>query len=212
MEDHPRSSASIGGSSNEVPLGTLRDVPNAITASRLLMTVLCFVAISAGWYRAALVLFVLAAGTDWADGYWARRWGPITKLGRILDPLADKLLICGTFIYLAAIPESRIAPWMAVVVFGRELMVTTLRAMVESGGGDFSAVYIGKLKMVFQCLAVGFSLLFISPWRTAGWPTPTTLAPWVVDLFVWGAVILTIASGWTYVRSSRIALQQEAED
>lgn len=207
MEDHLRSSASNGGSSGEVPLGSLRDIPNAITASRLVATVVCFVAILFGWYRAALLLFVLAAGTDWADGYWARRWGPITKLGRILDPLADKLLICGVFTYLAAIPESRIAPWMAVVVVGRELLVTTLRAMVEAGGGDFSAVYIGKLKMVFQCVAAALSLLFISPW-----PTPVTLAPGVVDAVVWIAVALTVASGWTYVRSASIALQQGTED
>lgn len=189
------------GASSVVPLGSLRDIPNQITAARLVTTVACLACLSFGHYRTALVLFVLSASTDWADGYWARRWGPITKLGRILDPLADKLLICGVFVYLAAIPGSRVFPWMAVVVLGRELLVTTLRAMVESSGGDFSAVMIGKLKMVAQCVAAGLSLLLISTWGTR---LPIRL----VDAVVWASVALTVASGWTYVRSAAAALQK----
>lgn len=185
-----------------VPLGSLRDVPNAITAVRLMGSVACFVAMGVGAYRTALVLFLLAAGTDWADGYWARRWGPITKLGRVLDPLADKLLICGAFVYLAEIADSRVASWMAVVVLGRELLVTTLRAMVESTGGDFSAVMIGKLKMVAQCAAVGLSLLFVSAWNES-----LNLPAWVVDAAVWSSVVLTLASGWTYTRSAMAAMR-----
>lgn len=189
----------------EVPVGTLRDIPNLITAARLVIGVGSFAAMSFGAFRTALVLFVLAASTDWADGYWARRWGPITKLGRILDPFADKLLICGVFVYLAAVPGSRVAPWMAVVVLGREFLVTTLRSMIEGAGGDFSAVMIGKLKMVLQCVAAGLSLLFLSTWNDS-----LGLPAWLVDLAVWGSVVLTLASGWTYVRSAAQAMKPGA--
>ncbi|TWT95810.1 CDP-diacylglycerol--glycerol-3-phosphate 3-phosphatidyltransferase [Botrimarina colliarenosi] len=207
---------------SEVPLGKLSDPPNAITASRLAVTVACFVFLSLGWYRVGLIAFVLAAATDWADGYWARRWGPITRLGRVLDPLADKLLICGTFTYLAAIPDSRIVPWMAVVVLGREFLVTTLRAFVESSGGDFSAVWIGKWKFVLQVIAAALSLLYISPWRTVNWFTSLTLSPqWsdlqltvtlqpgLVDAAVWAMVALTVLSGITYTRSAIAAMRSD---
>lgn len=191
---------------NDVPLGSLRDAPNQITVARLVATVACFVCLSLDRYGLGLALFLLAAATDWADGYWARRWGPITKLGRILDPLADKLLICGVFVYLATIPDSDVAPWMAVVVLARELLVTTLRAVVEGAGGDFSAVLIGKWKMVAQCVAAGMSLLQVSGLAGMQWPGPWRdwdPAAWtVVDLFVWLAVALTVLSGFTYTRSA----------
>lgn len=198
---------SIRGSNSEVPLGRLSDPPNAITASRLVVTVACFVFLSLGWYRAGLVAFVLAAATDWADGYWARRWGPITKLGRVLDPLADKLLICGVYTYLAAIPDSRVLPWMTVLILAREFVVTTLRAFVESSGGDFSAVWIGKWKFTLQVIAAGLSLLYVSPWRTAGWPTQSTLSAGTVDVFVWAMLIVTAISGVTYTRSAIAAMR-----
>ncbi len=182
-----------------VPVGSIWNVPNMVTLARIDLSIMCFVCMAVGWYRAALVLFVIAAGTDWVDGWWARRFNQITQIGRVLDPLADKLLICGTFVFLAAIPESRIAAWMAVVVLTRELLVTVLRSFVEANGGDFSAKWLGKMKMVWQCVAAGLSLLLISPWHAAGWPQVTTLTPTAVDITVWISLIFTIWSGLTYV-------------
>lgn len=187
-------------SQTEVAIGSLRDVPNQITVARLVATLACFVCLSVGWLLPALALFLLAAGTDWADGYWARRWGPITQLGRVLDPLADKLLICGLFVYLAATPGSDVAPWMAVVVLAREMIVTGLRSFVEGSGGDFSAVAIGKAKMVLQCVAGSLSLLQAAGVAGASWPTIAWDADrlTVVDAAVWAAVSLTIWSGVSY--------------
>ena len=185
-----------------MPLGSLSDRPNQITVARLVVTLLCFVCLSLGWLVAGLLLFVLAAATDWADGYWARRWGPITKLGRVLDPLADKLLICGVFVFLAALPDSDIAPWMAVVVLARELIVTALRSFIESGGGDFSAKWLGKQKMVFQVIAASTSLLQAAGLAGMRWPGPWVIwdadAFTVVDFFVWASIVLTILSGLEY--------------
>jgi len=145
-------------------------LPNQLTVSRLVLSVVLFVCIAYQAYAAAFVLFVVAASTDWLDGFLARRYGLVTQLGRILDPFADTMIICGTFIFLAAVPtvlESRpggqfvevslsgIRPWMAVLVMGRELLVTALRSFIEQRGTDFSAGVSGKLKMVGQCEAAG---------------------------------------------------------
>lgn len=180
---------------SDVPLGSLKDPPNAITASRMVVMLGCLVCLSAGWYTGALVAFIVAASTDWVDGFWARRWGPITKLGRVLDPLADKLLICGVFTYLSAVPESRVPTWAAVVVLAREFLVTTLRGLIEGSGGDFSAVWIGKYKFGAQVVVAIASLYFLSPINAEG---SLRVPPVFIDFCLWLMVGITIASGLTY--------------
>lgn len=170
------------------------NVPNVLTALRLALSIGVFVLIPLGQYLAATIVFALAAGTDWIDGWWARKYNQVTKLGRIFDPFVDKILICGTFIYLAAIPGSGIAPWMAVVVMGREMLVTVIRSFIEEQGGDFSAQMSGKLKMVFQCAAAIGSLVVLH--QAAGSPQP--VPQWLL-IAVWLAVLSTIYSGLEYV-------------
>ena len=114
------------------------------------------------------MFFAIAAGTDWVDGFWARRYGQITQLGRILDPFADKIIICGTFMFLAAVPPTfdrridsshrKSGPGWPCIVVARELLVTALRSFFEEHGTDFSAKWSGKWKMVLQCAAVAASL------------------------------------------------------
>jgi CDP-diacylglycerol--glycerol-3-phosphate 3-phosphatidyltransferase len=171
------------------------NVPNQITAARLGLAILAFALMPWGLYLAAFVVFVVAASTDWVDGYWARKYGQVTKLGRVFDPFVDKILICGMFIFLAAIDGSGIAPWMAVVVVGREMLVTVLRSFIEQSGGDFSARMTGKLKMVFQCLAVCVSLLVL---EFADEPA-LAWSQWALMATVWLAVLSTIQSGLVYV-------------
>lgn len=167
-------------------------LPNQLTASRLVLSIILFVCIGFERFAPAFVLFVVAASTDWLDGYFARRWGLVTQLGRILDPFADKLIICGTFIFLAAVPVSGIAPWMAVVVMGREMLVTGLRSFLEQKGIDFSAEMSGKIKMVLQCIAAGASLFYLA-WSPAWLKLPLTIT-------VWAAVAITVYSGVSYIR------------
>jgi CDP-diacylglycerol--glycerol-3-phosphate 3-phosphatidyltransferase len=169
------------------------------------------VLIPLGQYVAAIVVFVIAAGTDWIDGYWARKYNQVTQLGRIFDPFVDKIIICGTFILLATkmdpIPSSsipwyaKIAGWMAVVVVGREMLVTALRGFIEQSGGDFSAKMAGKLKMVFQCAAVVAALLALNHIAPSGEET-SPLPPWLLwslVVSVWLAVASTVYSGIGYV-------------
>jgi CDP-diacylglycerol--glycerol-3-phosphate 3-phosphatidyltransferase len=134
----------------------LFNVPNQLTVLRLLLSIVLFVFIAYEYYLTSLALFVIAASTDWLDGYWARKYGQVTNLGRILDPFVDKIIICGAFIFLVPIANSGVVAWMAVVIVGRELLVTALRSYLEGEGADFSANMAGKLKMVVQCLAVVF--------------------------------------------------------
>lgn len=194
-------------------------VPNQLTVARLVLSVVCFVFLAFDSYLVSLVLFVLAAATDWIDGYWARRYGQVTQLGRILDPFADKIVICGTFIFLAAVPPtsfgqsaSEIAAWMAVVVVGREMLVTALRSFFEDQGVDFSAKQAGKWKMLFQCLAVAVCLwrLWYYGYKPNSWAEePAVWSTWMLRLLVWVAVLMTIYSGWGYVRAALRLLKED---
>jgi CDP-diacylglycerol--glycerol-3-phosphate 3-phosphatidyltransferase len=188
------------------------NVPNLITLARVALTLVLFVLLALKCYLAGFVLFILAASTDWLDGYWARRYGQVTQLGRVLDPFADKLIIAGTFIFLAAVPPlaggpsaSGIAAWMTVVIVGRELLVTALRSFVEHSGGDFSAKWAGKWKMVFQCAAACFSMYRLTYFNsaTSTWSTPPPA--WMghgLTITIWLAIVLTIYSGVGYLRSA----------
>ena len=143
------------------------NVPNVLSSLRLLLAIVVFTLLP--WQRpemtvAALVIFVIAASTDWVDGYWARRFNQVSKVGRMLDPFVDKIIICGAYIMLAAEQLAAqqwfgITSWMAVIVIAREMLVTGLRSFIEQSGGDFSAKWSGKWKMVFQCLAVAAAML-----------------------------------------------------
>ena len=178
-------------------------VPNLMSAARLVLAVVLFVLVERAMYPEALAAFVIAASTDWVDGWYARRFDAVSVLGRILDPLVDKVIVCGAFILLAGRPAagqpgSAILPWMAVVVVVRELVVTALRAELERSGRDFSAGWSGKLKMVFQCLAIAAELTVRS-----GLVLDTQAAQAVVrvvaSLLAWTAVVLTVWSGAEYL-------------
>jgi CDP-diacylglycerol---glycerol-3-phosphate 3-phosphatidyltransferase len=175
------------------------NVPNVITMVRLVLSIAVFVLIPLQHFMAALFVFVIAASTDWMDGYWARKYGQVTKLGRVLDPFVDKIIICGTYIFLAAEQGSGITAWMATVIMGREMLVTALRSVIEGSGGDFSAKWAGKVKMVVQCIAVVASLLVLNHLATN---KETPVADWLrytLLISAWGAIAITIYSGLEYV-------------
>lgn len=168
------------------------NVPNALTSVRFAMAIGVMALIPMLEFQWALILFAVAASTDWMDGYWARKYGQVTKLGRIFDPFVDKIIICGTFIALVGIESSGVASWMATIIVARELLVTSLRGMIEGAGGDFSANQLGKWKMVLQCAAaITILLMLINP--TVGWIG--TLG----QVFLWSAIALTVYSGYVYV-------------
>lgn len=187
---------------------TVFNVPNQLTIARLVLAVVMFCVIPFELYLVAMLLFLVAAGTDFLDGWYARKFDQVTVLGRILDPFADKIIICGTFIYLVA--ESRLTEmafglraWMVVVILSRELLVTVMRGYVEQQGGDFSAKMPGKLKMVFQCIAAAAALLWLS------YPVgaePNWVA-WTLIGSLWAAIFFAVYSCATYVSAAIRALK-----
>ncbi len=201
-------------------LATIVNVPNQLTTLRLILAVVLFGFIAWEYYLTSLALFVVAAGTDWLDGYWARKYGQVTTLGRMLDPFADKVIICGTFTFLVAVPAMSVVPWglrawMVVVVLGREMLITALRSFMEEQGSDFSAKMVGKLKMVLQCVAAGLCLYYLSYRLPADGPMDAPVAPaWVwgsMVVSVWAAVLLTAYSGVTYLLAAIQLLRARAK-
>ena len=191
------------------------NLPNQLTGLRLILAVVMFATIAWERYLASLLLFAVAAGTDWLDGYFARKYNQVTTLGRILDPFADKVIICGTFIFLLDVPAMTHLPWglrawMVVIVVGRELLVTALRSFIEERGSDFSAQMSGKLKMVFQCLAAGMALFFLH--YVGSQPAAAEIAPaWLYAVLIgsiWAAVLLTVYSGIGYLFAAVRLLKQ----
>jgi CDP-diacylglycerol--glycerol-3-phosphate 3-phosphatidyltransferase len=187
---------------------TVFNVPNQLTSIRLVLAIVLFGLIAYQYYLIGMWVFIVAAGTDWIDGFYARRYNQVTTLGRILDPFVDKIIICGTFIFLAGIPGSGLTSAMAVVVVGRELLVTALRSFLEQRGADFSATLSGKLKMVLQCIAAAVSLYALS-YTTM---TPKEIVPdwlhWTLVISVWSAVALTVISGVAYIFAAIRLLRQ----
>ena len=175
------------------------NIPNLITISRLLMAVVLFVLIEAdGWWKTATVLFAIAAATDFLDGFIARRYGLVTPLGRILDPFADKIIICGVFVFLLSVggseSKSGVTAWIVVVVLAREMFVTSLRGFLEKRGQDFSAALSGKLKMVLQCAAVPLCLLSMDSEIVERFDSLIRAR----DILVLVMVVVTVFSGGEY--------------
>lgn len=192
------------------------NLANQVTIARFAVTVVYFVALavlssegagaSAAFLDAVLVLFVVAAGSDVVDGYLARRYGTVTAFGRVADPFVDKILVCGSLVFLAAAPiTSRLLPaWVVVCILAREFVVHGVRAEVEAQGTAFGATWWGKLKMALQSLAVGGLLLHWGRLRDAAWAETTTRA------LVWASLLCTVVSGALYLREARAILRPPA--
>ncbi len=170
------------------------NLPNILAASRLLMAPLMLwllayrhstplESIHPSWldYFAALI-FVLASVTDFFDGYIARQCNQITPLGKIIDPLADKMLTLAAFIGLVAM--HRADAFAIFLILSREFFITGLRVVIVAEGKDVSASWMGKVKTVAQMFAIGFLIM--------DWPGGV--------LLLWLAVAITLYSGYEYVR------------
>jgi CDP-diacylglycerol--glycerol-3-phosphate 3-phosphatidyltransferase len=199
--------AASGGAPPTPPAPSALNAPNIITLSRLLLAVFMFWLIDVGGHwLAACAVFAVAAATDALDGFIARRYGMVTKLGRILDPFVDKVIIGGAFMFLAVRPDSGVNAWIVMIVIGREMFVTSLRSVLEQEGKDFSAIMSGKIKMVVQCAAVAGSLLYLEYAGGAEVSEQSlAIARNIRDVLLWSSVAVTLYSGYEYVvRAARM--------
>lgn len=174
----------------------------------------------------AIVLFILAAVTDWLDGMLARRWQVESKFGRIMDPFCDKVLILGALCFLAgpgfgiyewisvdgmaklsSTQVSGFYPWMLVVVLSRELLVTGIRGELEGTGHKFGANLWGKLKMILQSIVVPIVLLIVYL-MDSDFQFADKLA-WPRDILIYATVIVTVLSGLPYVTGAYRVVKSE---
>lgn len=174
----------------------ISNLPNTLTIIRLVcipLVVICLIFPGKlGSFLAAL-FFGMAFVTDVLDGFFARRYGAVTVLGKFLDPLADKILVSVTMIML--IPLERIPAWMVMLIVAREMAITGLRTIAVNEGIVIQASALGKYKTIFQSLAIiGLSLhyeYFDINFHAVGM------------IFLWIALVFTLWSGWAYFREFR---------
>ena len=203
-----------------------RNLPNLITGARLVLALALFVLLAAVAYgrsgdpvselsrhiasserlllNLSLVIFLLAAISDILDGEIARRWNLQTDFGRIVDPFADKVIVCGVFIQLVPLEGSQVSAWMVVLILSRELLVDGLRGFAESRGVNFGANMSGKLKMVLQSGCICWILGTMANARGIVWAETFSFGLLVVTLAV------TVLSGLSYVFQARRVLGSDA--
>jgi len=176
------------------------NVPNSLTIARIFFVPLLVAAlveqdvtlrlggklITNEWL--ALAIFLTAAGTDLLDGFLARRWGQITTIGTLLDPIADKMLVSAALISL--VQEHVVPAWMVVMIIGREFAVSGLRGIAAAEGYTIRASELGKTKTIAQVVAISFLLLSIRH------PSLRGPAYWMM----WAVVAFTFASAVDYFR------------
>lgn len=170
------------------------NLPNVLTVARILLIpvfILVFASPTPERSLAAAAVFLIAAATDFLDGYLARRRSQVTRLGRLLDPIADKLLVLSGLILL--VQFGRVAAWVAIVIIARELAVTGVRALAASEGVILSAESTGKYKMIAQVVAILLLILDKSL-------VPMGLNPHLAGTAVlYLALVLGLVSGWQVV-------------
>jgi CDP-diacylglycerol--glycerol-3-phosphate 3-phosphatidyltransferase len=172
------------------------NAPNVLTVLRILAVPVIVVALlgeTPNGDTLAAIVFALAAVTDGLDGYIARSRGDVTTFGKLMDPLADKLLIVAALVSLVAL--DRLAAWVAMVIIARELAVTGLRSVAAERGVVIAASWLGKVKTILQVAAV-FALIAFET------------SPLWVDLLVYAAVAMTLISGADYFFGLRKTLER----
>lgn len=181
------------------------NIPNRITISRILLIpiFILLLTLPLDWGNVSIgnetlpvvhlvsaLLFIVASGTDWVDGYYARKYNLVTNLGKFLDPMADKLLVAAAFVLLV---ELNMAPaWLVIIILSREFAVTGLRLVAAGEGVVLAAGQMGKWKTTFQLVSIAFLLLHDFPFSYLD----LTVSIGTILLYI--ALILTVVSGLDY--------------
>ncbi|MCO7174750.1 CDP-diacylglycerol--glycerol-3-phosphate 3-phosphatidyltransferase [Sporolactobacillus kofuensis] len=191
------------------------NIANKLTVSRMIMIPLFLIfllspihlgTLSAGIYHLpvsqliAAVIFILASFTDWLDGQLARNYQLVTNFGKLLDPLADKLLVMSAFVSFVGL--GRMASWMVILILAREFAVTGLRLVAVEEGEVIAASKIAKWKTFSQMVAIILFLFNNVPFGLNGFPLD--------QIILWVAVLLTVISGVDYFyKNSEIILRSK---
>ena len=202
----------------------IKQIPNILTGGRLVLSIVFLVMILLeprlpadrdmsfpSYLDLAFVIFLIAAFTDMADGAMARKLNVTSKFGRMVDPLADKVLICGSFIFFLSWDPLRpfLASWMVLVIVVREFTVHGLRTIAESKGVSFGANIWGKQKTFVQCTTVIWSLVYVIYLRHLAQHSWSEI---LLQALIWLTIFTTVFSALTYFYKIRKMLRQVTEE
>lgn len=189
------------------------NLANRLTLSRLFMTAFFVVSLTVNYpyhYSVSLVLFLVASLTDYLDGEIARRCGMITDFGKLMDPLADKILVMAAFVCL--IPLKAIPDWAAIIIISREFLITGLRMLAATKGLVLPAEKMGKHKTVWQMVTIFF---FLIAFAVSEFHRFSDSAWWKItwqyggDGLITLTIIFTVYSGLGYLWKNRTLLKAE---
>jgi CDP-diacylglycerol---glycerol-3-phosphate 3-phosphatidyltransferase len=200
------------------------NIPNQLTVARLILSVVFFVLLALqrhGYFpektqlvlNLSILVFVLAVVTDFLDGYLARKWELTSTFGRIADPFADKIVVCGGFVMLTGLHKSLVEPWFAVVIMFREFLVSGLRSFLESRGVAFGAAASGKLKMIIQSITIPVVIFYEANVHPASEAAPTTWAilfRGITVALLTLTLIVTVYSSVAYVQRALKLIREDS--
>lgn len=169
------------------------NLPNKLTVARFIAVPIFIVVFMLGYHYISAIIFIVASFTDYLDGKIARKYNLVTNFGKIMDPLADKILVISALVCLVDLGQ--VAAWMLIVILAREFTVTGLRTVAAAQGIVIAAGMTGKIKTVLQMIAVPLLIIQNWPFSLVGIP--------MADIMLWASVIMTIVSGVEYVFKNR---------
>ncbi len=186
------------------------NLPNKLTVLRLFITAAFVASLTIPFpfaLTAALILFIAASVTDYLDGSIARKHNLITDFGKLMDPVADKILTAAAFICL--IPFDLIPAWVVIVIIAREFLITGLRLLASNKGIVLPAEKLGKHKTAWQITTIIFFLLQLASreWFPAGLPLLAPLWHFGGPILIAITTILTVYSGWGYLLRNKFLLK-----
>lgn len=174
------------------------NLPNKLTIARVIAVPFFIAAYMTGYNLVAFVLFIAASFTDMLDGKIARKYHLVTNFGKIMDPLADKVLVYSAFCLM--VEDGTVPGWMLIVILAREFVVTGMRTVAASEGIVIAAAMSGKIKTVLQMIAVPLLLLAAALSSMGELQYYCALAG---EVFLWGSLIMTVYSGVEYVLKNK---------
>ena len=185
------------------------NLPNKLTIARIIAVPFYILFHLTGHYIIALILFILAAVTDYFDGMIARKYKLTTNFGKIMDPLADKILVYSAFCIFVA--QGIVPPWMFAIILAREFLVAGVRTVAASEGIVIAADMSGKIKTVLQMIAVPLLLLGLATGEAVvsvssgggNAQPPENKIMLIGNIILWASVIMTVVSGFEYVYKNK---------
>jgi len=172
------------------------NLPNKLTIGRILVVPVFVILLMFEYYYISAIIFVLASLTDMFDGMIARKYNLVTNFGKIMDPLADKILVVAALVCLVELGQ--VAAWMVIIILAREFAVTGLRSVAAAQGVVIAAGTTGKIKTILQMIAIPALLLQNWPFQLIGFP--------FAKIMLWASVIMTVVSGVEYIMKNRQVL------